>query len=202
MVQHLELSSSQWDETDVVGTGESGLSGMAMALSSGTTARSTVARKTGGETGITRGSRFDKIDWSKNITIWSRFVIQGSTPTGVSMFSLGKNNSDGVANLSRRGISILRVVDLDLIVQVHDGTTLTGVDLNTTLTATQTYDMRMVSDGAGNVTWYLDDVELGTTNLGPKTESAAVDESNWQMEVANVANSASQALAIFNVQWE
>lgn len=200
--RELELSSSEWSEANVVNSGTSALTGMAMSLSSGADANSTVVRKTGGETAITRGSRFDKIDFSKPITIWCRFTIQANTTNGVSQFTIGKDNNDAAVNLDKRGICIFRVADLALIVTVHDGTDLAAVDLNTTLTAFQVYDMRVESDGTGNVTWYLDDAPVGTSSAGPSTESASTDDSNWQMEVLNGADSAAQALAIFNVQWE
>lgn len=191
----------QWTETNV-NTGASDYTGMALALSSGATANSTAIRQTGGETAVTRGSRFDKVDWSQPITIYCRFCIQANTTNGVSMFSLGKANADGYANLAKRGISIFRVANLALSGHVHNGTDLTATDLLTTLTATQVYDMRVESDGAGNVTWYLDGVAKGTTTAGPTTESASVDDSNWQLEVGNGADSAAQGLVLFGCWWE
>lgn len=192
----------QWTETDVVGTGASDLTGMAWSLSTGATANSTVARKTGGETAITRGNRFDKIDFSKPITIWCRFCIQGATSTGVSMFSIGKDNNDAPGNFDKRAIAIFRVVNLVLAGAVHDGSGITGVTLDRTLTLNQVYDIRVESDGQGKVTYFLGNELLGSTTAGPSSESATADDSNWQMEVTNGANSAAQGLVIFGCWWE
>src|SRR3990167_2070655 len=152
----------------------------------------------GGETFVTRGVRFDEINWSRPITIWCRFTVSAATSTGAARFTLGKANATGVGNLATRGIGF-QVNNLLLLGLVHDGSTATPVSLGT-LTALIAYDMRIESDGRGNVSWYLDDVYMGTTALGP-TGTSTVDDTNWYIEAGNGADSAAQAFTVSDVQW-
>jgi hypothetical protein len=56
---------------------------------------------------------------------------------------------------------------------VHNGTTQTSVATTVALTATQISDYAIYSDGAGNVTLFLDGAQAATTSAGPTTASAS-----------------------------
>src|SRR3990172_1242168 len=81
----LDLASSEWVEV-VAGTGVGGLAGVARGGTTGATASSSFAYRMGGETFVTRGVRFDEINWSRPITIWCRFTVSAATSTGAARF--------------------------------------------------------------------------------------------------------------------
>lgn len=60
-----------------------------------------------------------------------------------------------------------------LVLDVHNGTTLTSVTSSFTPVLTQGFDVIVYSDGAGNVTLYVNDVQVATTSAGPSTSGVA-----------------------------
>jgi len=57
---------------------------------------------------------------------------------------------------------------------VHNGTSQTNVATTNALTATQVTDYVIYSDGAGNVTLFLDGVQAATTSAGPTGITASM----------------------------
>ena len=54
-----------------------------------------------------------------------------------------------------------------LELQVANGTTVTNVSSSFTPTVQQVFDWEIYSDGAGNVTLYVNDSQVATTTAGP-----------------------------------
>jgi hypothetical protein len=193
-----------WTEDDIAGTGSSAVDDTAVYVASGATAASTASRHVNGVNGISRGVRFDKLDWSRPLTIWARYSVLASAANGTVQITLGKGLTDGVGNQARRGICIIRYSNLTPLVTVHDGTTLTVPTMTTApvTVAADIHDVRVESDGDGTVRWYIDDVQVSSTTAGPSTVTPNVDENLWQIECSNGASAANVSLALFDLQWE
>jgi hypothetical protein len=73
----------------------------------------------------------------------------------------------------------------------HDGTTLTTTALTTAFVpvASRTYEIVTLSDGAGNISLYVDGTLLGTSTGGPTGNAASFLW--WQAEIENTSTSAS-----------
>jgi hypothetical protein len=113
------------------------------------------------------------IDFSKRIILCGKFSQAAASgflgdANNYWMFSLGKaSNYHG--NFTGRAIGIRKFGSTaNFFLVVHDGTTLTAVDSgvgNNSNSATT--DFTIVSDGAGNVTLFIDDNQVATTSAGP-----------------------------------
>lgn len=161
------------------------------SIRTGTTGTSTARARISNSPGISTGVDNAIIDWSQRILIEIGFGIRDSTGNGIGRFSLGKTTGDGIGDLARRGIGI-RLDTLALAGQVHDGTTLTTTATLSTLTDNQRYRLLIVSDGAGNVEWFLDGTSIGSTTGGPSTAGGTL-ASLFQSEVDNGGDAANQS---------
>jgi hypothetical protein len=91
-------------------------------------------------------------------------------PVLTMAFYYGKAEADGIGDLTRRGMgwkvtggSGSRFLNL----QVHNGTTLTNVASSFAVTGNVAFDWDIISDGAGNVTLYVNGSSVATTSAGP-----------------------------------
>jgi hypothetical protein len=109
------------------------------------------------------------VNFAKRVWISGRSLITFSTTAyGVHRVSFGKQESSGVGDLALRGIGWKYTTGASQFVQlmVHNGTTLTTV--NSSFTPTDVaFDWDVVSDGAGNVTLYINGSSVATTTAGP-----------------------------------
>lgn len=178
-----------WTEA-VAGTGSTSRGALQALVSSGTTASSTALVRSGGTASWSRGKAKDVINWDKKVVLHVVFAGRVNTTNGKTSLSLGKTAGDGVAVLAREGIGF-RVDDLAIKGIVHDGTSETVIDLSTTLVDEQTHEVTVVSDGAGNVEWFVDGVSKGSTASGPTGDSGAT-ATLLQLDAENGADSANQ----------
>jgi len=85
-------------------------------------------------------------------------------------FYYGKAEADGVGDLTRRGIG-WKVTGGSgsrfLTLQVHNGTTLTSVTSSYAVVGGTAFDWDIISDGAGNVTLYVNGASVATSSAGP-----------------------------------
>ena len=113
------------------------------------------------------------VNFAKRVWISGRSIITFSTTAyGVHRVSFGKQESSGVGDLALRGIGWKYTTGASQFVQlmVHNGTTLTTV--NSSFTPTDVaFDWDVVSDGAGNVTLYINGASVATTAAGPSTRA-------------------------------
>jgi hypothetical protein len=111
------------------------------------------------------------VNFAKRVWISGRSLITfPTTAYGVHRVSFGKQESSGVGDLALRGIGWKYTTGASQFVQlmVHNGTTLTTV--NSSFTPTDVaFDWDVVSDGAGNVTLYINGSSVATTTAGPST---------------------------------
>jgi len=73
-----------------------------------------------------------------------------------------------------------------LVLEVHDGTTLTTVTSSFTPANNAIYEVFCYSDGSGNVTLYVNGNSVATTSAGPKTKniSQTAGENVFQFEIS------------------
>jgi hypothetical protein len=115
----------------------------------------------------------NNIDFSKRIILCGKFSQAASSgflgdANNYWMFSLGKASAYS-GDFTGRAIGIRKFGSTaNFFLVVHNGTTLTAVDSgvgNNSYSATT--DFTIVSDGAGNVTLFIDDNQVATTSAGP-----------------------------------
>jgi parallel beta-helix repeat protein len=187
-----------WTKT-VAGSGAVSFGPRQLVVTTDSTAGSTAVARTGAEMCLTLNAASDVIDWSKPLVFVVTFSVTDATTDGIACVSLGKAADAGVGEPAVKSFG-LRVDNLALKGLAHDGTSLTVVDLNTTLVAGGTYQLAIVSDGAGNVEWFLSGTLKGTTTAGPRTVGAAGD-STIHAEVSNGANSVAQRLVVSGLKY-
>jgi hypothetical protein len=115
-----------------------------------------------------------------------RSVCNGISSTlWTGAFYYGKAEGDGVGDLTRRGIG-WKVVGGSgsrfLELQVHNGTTLSSVTSSYAVTSNVAFDWDVESDGAGNVTLYVNGSSVATSTGGP-TGLVNLTPVVWQEEV-------------------
>jgi hypothetical protein len=101
----------------------------------------------------------------------------------------GKAEADGVGNLTRRGYGWKMVGGAGsrfLELQAHNGTTLSSVTSSFAVAAGVAFDWDIESDGAGNVTLYVNGSSVATSTGGP-TGSVNITAVAWQEEVVAAA---------------
>jgi hypothetical protein len=109
--------------------------------------------------------------------------ISSSLWTGA--FYYGKAEGDGVGNLTRRGIGWKLIGGAGsrfIQLEAHNGTTLSSVTSSFAVTAGVAFDWDVESDGAGNVTLYVNGSSVATSTGGP-TGLVNLTPVLWQEEV-------------------
>lgn len=129
-----------------------------------------------------------------------------STTSGVAdanytcAFYYGKAEADGVGDLIRRGYGWKMVGGAGsrfLQLQAHNGTTLSSVTSSFAVTAGVAFDWDIESDGAGNVTLYVNGSSVATSTGGP-TGSVNITGVAWQEEMQAAAALSSPFLDFVN----
>ena len=201
------LLAVPWENVDlgddwalaVTGSGVAGAqASRRININSGGTAGSTAYLQTQGVVGVSTGVDGQVVDWSQRVLITLKFAIRANTSSGVVRFTLGKTASDGMGTLNNRGVG-LQIEQLALKGHVHDGSSATTTGTLSTLTQNQAYRLLVVSDGAGNIEWFLDGTSIGTSAAGPSA-AGAVGDCVFQADVANGVNSAVQAFEMYALQ--
>jgi len=105
-------------------------------------------------------------------------------------FYYGKVEGDAIGDLTRRGFGWRwtggagsRFVNL----VVHNGTTQTTVASSFAVTSEVAFDWDLYSDGAGNVTLYINGSQVATSNAGPTSYQSAGTYAWWREEAWTTA---------------
>jgi len=105
-------------------------------------------------------------------------------------FYYGKVEGDAIGDLTRRGFGWRwtggagsRFVNL----VVHNGTTQTTVASSFAVTQEVAFDWDLYSDGAGNVTLYINGSQVATSSAGPTGYQSAGTYAWWREEVWTTA---------------
>jgi hypothetical protein len=118
-----------------------------------------------------------KIDFSKKIWLSGKCCL-GNTVSGTSYLgdantmgriTLGGYTTVTTGDMTVRGIGFKKVggVSSNIVLTVHNGTSLTDVTSSKAVAGEETIDWVIYSDGTGNVTLYVDGVQIATTSSGP-----------------------------------
>jgi hypothetical protein len=113
-------------------------------------------------------------------------------PNVTAGWYFGKAENTGAGDLNRKGFGweiIGNATTRYLTLAVHDGTTLTKVTSSYVVVGGTPFDWDVISDGAGNVTLYVDNLQVATTALGPTGESnySGTRPVIWQEELRTTA---------------
>jgi hypothetical protein len=123
-----------------------------------------------------------------------RSMVNGVTDTNFTWaWYHGKAEADGVGDLVRRGFGWKMIGGAGsrfLLLQVHNGTTLASVTSSFAVTAGVAFDWDVESDGAGNVTLYVNGTSVATSSAGP---TGLINQTStvWQEEFQAAAALAS-----------
>jgi hypothetical protein len=123
---------------------------------------------TGGSSGIS-----NPFNWSKRFVGRFRYAFN-TIPTdsnAVSRVCWGKASNGTTGDLAVRGVAIKRIAAGAIILQSHNGTTLTSTTSSFTPTNNSWFDVTIVSDGAGNVSLSINDSVVASNSGGPTTAS-------------------------------
>ncbi len=113
------------------------------------------------------------LPWNRSFFLQFRYNPRtlGTDQNTVNRVCFGKALGPQLGDITNRGVAMKQVANGPLLLQVHNGTTLTTVTSTLTPVTTSSYDIRIVSDGTGNVTMFSNDIQIATTSAGPSTAS-------------------------------
>lgn len=175
--------------TGSTGTGTTGsLSDRRGIVSTGATANSTAilyfhAQE---QLGWSAGKDYRVLDWSKALGFSIMITQTVRAANGKGRIYWGADDATTAADPTTKAIGFC-IDNGDVKGWCHDGTTLTTVNLSVTLTLTETAYLTVVSDGAGNIEWFVNGVSKGTSTLGPTGDSSSTMNS-FQFSIANGAS--------------
>jgi len=186
-VRNLCIMSS----TAVSGSGASGgsASAAAVARESYTNAISSAGRSGYyfGKTDVTAGynnSNWRIINWSKKVILSGRSMMgstdystnyNGDANTTCRIFLGGRAATYTTGSITQKGISLYKVGGNSSAVQlqVHNGTSAATVASSFTPATGEAFSWTLYSDGAGNVTLYINGSSVATSSAGPTGNSTA-----------------------------
>lgn len=137
-------------------------------------------------------------NWTSNINFNLKTHLSGRAGSFVLLtdstfnqaFYYGKVEGDAIGDLTRRGFGWRwtggagsRFVNL----VVHNGTTQTTVASSFAVTQEVAFDWDLYSDGAGNVTLYINGSQVATSSAGPTGYQSAGTYAWWREEVWTTA---------------
>tara|TARA_Y100000310_G_scaffold209135_1_gene209742 strand:+ start:1049 stop:1783 length:735 start_codon:yes stop_codon:yes gene_type:complete len=163
----------------VTGSGSTSQQVGMMELKTGLTNPSTARLLGHFAQGFSRGQGPSVLDFSKRIVIILKFdltyITSGDNGSFIATVGIGNLPAAVGGDPSDHFLGI-RLVDRALSGLDHDGTALGTTSLSTTVTESALYDVVIVSDGEGNVEWFVNGVSTRSTSTGPKTVAAASDD--------------------------
>jgi hypothetical protein len=111
--------------------------------------------------------------------------------------TVGKSGVTGGAALSQKGIGWQKAGGsaANFFMLAHNGTTLTSIDTGTSLSSLglsggAPFDWSLYSDGSGNVTMWINDVQVATTSAGPTGNS--LGSCIWMEEIDQTASASTR----------
>lgn len=180
---HDLLKSYQWTDFPLdtpesefsTGTGSTAVEKIRQAdVLSGTTAGSTAGRNYGsGQSGW--GSHRARADFSKFTTLKCRLSQINTTANGAMWIWFGwatNRNSDPPGTATHATIGF-KIVGNAIYGQVSTPSGVDTVDLSTTMTVNNTYDLVVCSDGTGGATFFINGTSAGTSSSAPTTQESA-----------------------------
>jgi hypothetical protein len=148
---------------------------------------------------FSRGLGQGSINWTKPVAFALRCMIENTTSGTIFRVTVGKATGVTTGDLTTQGIGVKQTAAGALVLQSHNGTTLTSTTSSFTPTFNQSFDLELYSDGAGNAYLYVNDIEVATNAGGPVTASTT-NGGQYMIEVVSDATQASQAAYYFSTQ--
>jgi hypothetical protein len=134
------------------------------------------------------------INWTKPAGFSGKYIsFFRYSPVATARVSLGKVGSTvGVPTVRSIGFSMTASADTvynPLVLEVHNGTTLTTVTSSFTPLLNKVFEVLCYSDGAGNVTLYVNNVAVATSSAGPTTITGSLtsQEISFVHEISQTA---------------
>jgi hypothetical protein len=152
-------------------------------------------------TATSRTSPFTNIGFSQRIILSGRSIVGGVNEANLTVsIYIGKDESNAVGDLTRRGIGWKMTGGAGsrfLLLQAHNGTTLSSVTSSYAVPDGVAFDWDVESDGAGNVTLYVNGSSVATSTGGP-TGNSSGNLTFWNEEISASAALTSQYCAFIN----
>jgi len=147
-----------------------------------------------------RGLAFGaSVDFSKRVQLGLRVARNVASPDSNSVWRYSIGKSVGVASagdLSVRGLMIKVAGSGALQLLVHNGTSLTTTTSTYTPANSTAYDVVVVSDGAGNVTLYVNGTSVATSTGGPTSSSGGSPQLTFEVENTSTLTGSPQNICI------
>ena len=126
---------------------------------------------------MTKPKKSSPISWNNKIDFVCRYVRQLGTTDSNALFRIlvGRSTTSygAAGDPSVRCIGVKCVNGSAMQLLAHNGTSLTTVTSTHTPTTQVSYELRLISDGTGNVTLYIDGTQVATTSAGPSSSSVS-----------------------------
>lgn len=148
---------------------------------------------------FSRGLNQGSINWTKPVAFSIRCMLDVMSSGTVFRVTVGKITGAGTGDLATQGIGVTQTGTGALVLQSHNGTTLTNTTSSFTPSAGVTYDLEVYSDGAGNAYLYINDAQVATNSGAPTTASTA-NGGQYMIEVVSDGTQTSQAAYFFSTQ--
>jgi len=179
----------------VAGTGNTSVSDLAIAVATGANASSYAIRRNGGSVSLfQRGRNFGIVDFTKEVELGFSCVLNKTLANDqTTRVTFGKLAGDNNGDLVRKGFGIRITGSNAVELQVHDGTNLANVTSSFSYTASEAFDVRLVSKD-GTVTLYINEASVATSTAGPTGVNAASTHNNLMFEIENVTAQTSAQL--------
>jgi len=148
-----------------------------------------------------RGQTFGaSTDWSKKVVFGGRFVRNTVTPDSNSIFRFGvgrtgTTSADITASDKQVQIKVAGTGAVQLL--CANGTNLSTTTSTFTPTNLQCYDVVVISDGAGNVTLYVNGSSVATSTGGPTSTTAGTNYNNFYLEAHNTSTLTNGAMVVY-----
>jgi hypothetical protein len=141
-------------------------------------------------------------DFSKRVVFGSRIARNVVSPDANSVWrlSIGKFVATAtIGDLAGRGLMIKVAGSGALQLLVHNGTALTTTTSSFTPSNASTYDVIVVSDGAGNATLYVNGSSVATSSGAPITAGSVSNNGlHFETENTSVITGSPQSICISN----
>jgi len=180
---HIDRLSLTYTATGTMGTFQQGY--LAARMTMGTAGAASANLRTFGTSQVDQGYALmskgyrSYIDFSKFTWCSGRFYMEDAPvdPLVTAAFYYGKANNSANGDLARKGFGWKLTGNATAslrnpVLQVHNGTTLTNVTSTFAAVAQVYWDWDIISDGAGNVTLYINGTQVATTSAGPTGDTS------------------------------
>jgi hypothetical protein len=139
------------------------------------------------------------VDFSKRVQFGLRVARNVASPDSASVWRYSIGKSVGTASpgdISVRGLMIKVAGSGALQLLVHNGTSLTTTTSTYTPANSTAYDVVVVSDGAGNVTLYVNGSSVATSTGGPTSSSGGSPQLTFEVENTSIITGSPQNICI------